>query len=118
MGHIELPVPVINTMFFRDAQLLLKLSCFICHKINIPATSQLLFINQLKLLNAGYVTHAKDLEATLFNEDNLRLQPAELIQLVNNHVGEILAHGSKICDLNDYKGGEEVRAAFVAQVGI
>lgn len=118
MGHIELPVPIFNTLFFRDVQLLLKLSCFLCHKVNIPSTSQLLFINQIKLLNAGYVAQSKDLEADLFNENNLRLPPGELVEIVNSHVGEILAHGSKICDMNDYKGGEEVRAAFISQVGI
>uniref|UniRef100_A0A8D8YI58 DNA-directed RNA polymerase subunit n=2 Tax=Cacopsylla melanoneura TaxID=428564 RepID=A0A8D8YI58_9HEMI len=116
LGHIELPAPVINTFFFRDVQLLLKLSCFYCHKINIPAFSQLLFINQLKLLNAGYVIHAQDLEATLFNEENLRLSPTVLHKLVTDHVEEILAHGNQICDMNDYKGGEELRSAFVAQV--
>nr|CAD7262935.1 unnamed protein product [Timema shepardi] len=63
MGHIELPLPVVNPMFYRHIYILLKLSCLNCHIMQIPGYMKHLLITQLSLLQAGYLSEAQEAES-------------------------------------------------------
>nr|CAD7431182.1 unnamed protein product [Timema monikensis] len=63
MGHIELPLPVVNPMFYRHIYILLKLSCLNCHIMQIPGYMKHLLVTQLSLLQAGYLSEAQEAES-------------------------------------------------------
>ena len=59
IGHIELPIPVVNSLFYSTILRLLKITCLHCHKFKMPQYFKTLFLIQQKLLNAGLINQAQ-----------------------------------------------------------
>ncbi|GFN85498.1 DNA-directed RNA polymerase subunit [Plakobranchus ocellatus] len=68
-GHIHLPVPVFNPLFFRTLLQLLKGTCLCCHRVNIPTLQLHVYSKQLHLLHLGYLVQAQDLAEKFFNSE-------------------------------------------------
>ncbi|XP_046578101.1 DNA-directed RNA polymerase I subunit RPA1-like [Haliotis rubra] len=56
MGHIQLPLPVFNPIYFRTLFKFLKGTCFDCHKLMLDNAYCKVFILQMALLNRGQVS--------------------------------------------------------------
>ncbi|XP_071116955.1 DNA-directed RNA polymerase I subunit RPA1-like [Haliotis cracherodii] len=56
MGHIQLPLPVFNPIYFGTLFKLLKGTCFDCHKLMVDSFYCKVFIHQMALLNRGEVS--------------------------------------------------------------
>ncbi|KAF4522079.1 hypothetical protein B566_EDAN004063 [Ephemera danica] len=95
MGHIELPLPVVNPVFRREILSLLRLSCLNCSKLQIPEIAKHLMLTQLELLNAGLIAAALDAENVVMNPDSsLRDQESLGIwaqEKLSNYTQEVLA---------------------------
>ncbi|KAM4586026.1 LOW QUALITY PROTEIN: DNA-directed RNA polymerase I subunit RPA1 [Fundulus diaphanus] len=50
-GHIELPLPVYNPLFFDKLYLLIRGSCLTCHMLTCPRAAMHLLVNQLRLVD-------------------------------------------------------------------
>jgi len=59
IGHIELPMPVVNSLFYNTILRLLKITCLHCHKFKMPEYCKTLFLIQQKLLDAGMINAAQ-----------------------------------------------------------
>ncbi|XP_053397077.1 DNA-directed RNA polymerase I subunit RPA1-like [Mercenaria mercenaria] len=67
MGHIELALPLFNTVVFPTLYHLLKAVCFNCHRLSVGQSAAELLLAQCKLLDEGLVAEAKELQG-LFAE--------------------------------------------------
>lgn len=61
-GHIDLPLTVVNPMFFKIIYTLFRMSCIKCHRMQISDEIKLIITLQLELLDAGLITAALDLD--------------------------------------------------------
>uniref|UniRef100_A0A4W5KQ13 DNA-directed RNA polymerase subunit n=1 Tax=Hucho hucho TaxID=62062 RepID=A0A4W5KQ13_9TELE len=84
LGHIELPLPVYNPLFFDKLYLLIRGSCLNCHMLSCPRAAIHLLLNQLKLLDVGALQEVYELEHVLnqFLEGNAQASGVE-IQVAN-----------------------------------
>lgn len=62
LGHIELPIPVYNPMFFPQMYLLLRSSCLYCHHLKLNAMEIHLYECKLKLVQYGLLLECSELE--------------------------------------------------------
>jgi len=60
IGHIELPLPVINSLFYQTLHRLLKITCIYCHKFRMADYCKTLFLVQQRLLDAGLINAAEE----------------------------------------------------------
>ncbi|EGW32330.1 DNA-directed RNA polymerase I 190 kDa polypeptide [Spathaspora passalidarum NRRL Y-27907] len=65
MGHIELPVPVYNPLFFNQLYILLRASCLYCHKFKLNALEVHKYQCKLRLIQYGLLLECVDLENML-----------------------------------------------------
>ncbi|KAF0467412.1 beta and beta-prime subunits of DNA dependent RNA-polymerase [Gigaspora margarita] len=61
-GHIQLPCPVYNPVFFSHALTLLKAICLNCHRFRLAATENFRYTAKLKLLNYGLLLEAQRID--------------------------------------------------------
>ncbi|PVU90353.1 hypothetical protein BB561_004906 [Smittium simulii] len=61
-GHIELPTPVANTIIFDYLYRIVAGTCFICHHFKISKLDMLRLKSKLKLLNAGLLLEASQID--------------------------------------------------------
>ncbi|KAI7821035.1 hypothetical protein BC939DRAFT_504581 [Gamsiella multidivaricata] len=61
-GHIELPCPVYNPMFFPQMYQVLRSSCLFCHHFRMSKSETHRFIAKLQLLNHGRFLESKDVD--------------------------------------------------------
>ncbi|CAN6630045.1 DNA-directed RNA polymerase I subunit Rpa190p [Trichomonascus vanleenenianus] len=80
MGHIELPIPVYNPMFFSQLYVLLRSSCLYCHRFKLRATEVNRFECKLRLLQFGLVFESLEL-------DNIRIGDVEDSEAEEEGVG-------------------------------
>ncbi len=59
LGHVELPLPVVNPLYIREVLQALKLSCLACHRLRVPDYSKELMLVQQKLLDRGLIIGAQ-----------------------------------------------------------
>uniref|UniRef100_A0A3B3DT98 DNA-directed RNA polymerase n=1 Tax=Oryzias melastigma TaxID=30732 RepID=A0A3B3DT98_ORYME len=64
-GHIELPLPVYNPLFFDKLYLLIRGSCLLCHILTCPRAAIHLLLNQLKLIDHGAIQEVYQIEHIL-----------------------------------------------------
>ncbi|CAK9436049.1 uncharacterized protein LODBEIA_P06070 [Lodderomyces beijingensis] len=62
MGHIELPVPVYNPMFFNMMYIYLRSSCLYCHRFKLSQLEVNFFMNKLELVQYGLLLECEELE--------------------------------------------------------
>ncbi|XP_059472140.1 DNA-directed RNA polymerase I subunit RPA1 [Neocloeon triangulifer] len=79
MGHIELPVPMVNPFLRRQLSNVLNISCVKCHHARIPDFAKYLFMARIQLLDMGLSTSAMSVEMELNN------RPADM---TDNYFGE------------------------------
>ncbi|XP_051914727.1 DNA-directed RNA polymerase I subunit RPA1 [Hippocampus zosterae] len=65
LGHVELPLPVYNPLFFDKLYLLIRGSCLTCQMLTCPRAAIHLLLNQLKLLDYGALQHVYQIEEVL-----------------------------------------------------
>ncbi|XP_061541184.1 DNA-directed RNA polymerase I subunit RPA1 isoform X1 [Phycodurus eques] len=65
LGHVELPLPVYNPLFFDKLFLLIRGSCLKCHMLTCPRAAVHLLLNQLKLLDHGAMHQVYHVEEVL-----------------------------------------------------
>lgn len=66
MGHIELPIPVYNPLFFAQMYILMRASCLYCHRFRLISVETHRYACKLRLLQHGLVLESIEI-------DNLRL---------------------------------------------
>lgn len=64
-GHVELPLPVYNPLFFDKLYLLVRASCVLCHTLSCPRGPIHLLMKQLQLLDHGDITEVYHLQLIL-----------------------------------------------------
>uniref|UniRef100_A0A8C9ZCF4 DNA-directed RNA polymerase subunit n=1 Tax=Sander lucioperca TaxID=283035 RepID=A0A8C9ZCF4_SANLU len=65
LGHVELPLPVYNPLFFDKLYLLIRGSCLSCHMLTCPRAAIHLLLNQLKLVDHGNMQEVYQIEQVL-----------------------------------------------------
>jgi DNA-directed RNA polymerase I subunit RPA1 len=68
-GHIDLCLPVYNPLTFAQLFQLLRLTCLYCHRLRMTSMRSALFWGKLKLLQAGLLMEALDLEQWNLHQD-------------------------------------------------
>lgn len=74
MGHIELPLPVVNPFFHNIIYSVLKMSCLKCFRILIPDIPKIILMTRLRLLDSGLILEAQNIflylaESSLTSDD-------------------------------------------------
>ncbi|EFA05003.1 DNA-directed RNA polymerase I subunit RPA1-like Protein [Tribolium castaneum] len=60
-GYIELPLPVVNPIFYRMIGTILRMACLSCFRFQIPEHVKYSITLQIRLLNCGLVTEAVEI---------------------------------------------------------
>ncbi|KAK4517294.1 uncharacterized protein ATC70_000628 [Mucor velutinosus] len=66
-GHIEVPIPAYNPMFFDNLYALLRSKCVYCHHFRISRAVMKKYIGQLTLLQHGMIREAQALDEVYFS---------------------------------------------------
>lgn len=66
-GYIDLPLPVINPLFHKIIQNIIKITCLSCFRMQVADNVKLLISAHMNFLDCGMVTEAKEIE-TLLND--------------------------------------------------
>ncbi|XP_069956974.1 DNA-directed RNA polymerase I subunit RPA1 [Cherax quadricarinatus] len=61
-GHIELPLPVYNPIFYEDLKKLLSVMCISCYKLQSDEYQVMQLSYQIRLLNEGYGQQALEVQ--------------------------------------------------------
>lgn len=62
MGHIELPVPVYNPLFFPQMYMFLRSTCLYCHQFKVKSTEVHRYECKLRLLQHGLTIEAQEID--------------------------------------------------------
>lgn len=76
-GHIDLIMPVYNPITFKLMYKLLQSTCLYCHSLKISKGYMNFFILKLKLIHAGFLSHAAELDDYLSLIKNTREKDRE-----------------------------------------
>ncbi|KAG0223526.1 hypothetical protein BGW41_005462 [Actinomortierella wolfii] len=68
-GHIELPAPVFNPMFFPQMYQMLRSSCMFCHQFRMSKAETARYIAKLQLLARGRFLESKEVDAISASKD-------------------------------------------------
>lgn len=69
-GHIELPVPAFNPLFFSQMFIFLRSLCLYCHQLRVAGMEKHKFLCRLRLVQYGLLLELQDLEAIFAREDD------------------------------------------------
>ncbi|KAG0254618.1 hypothetical protein DFQ27_006746 [Actinomortierella ambigua] len=69
-GHIELPAPVFNPMFFPQMYQMLRSACMFCHQFRMSKAETSRFIAKLQLLARGHFLESKEIDAISASKDD------------------------------------------------
>ncbi|CAG5085409.1 Similar to Polr1a: DNA-directed RNA polymerase I subunit RPA1 (Mus musculus) [Cotesia congregata] len=64
-GHIELPVPVINPLFYATISSLLRISCSLCHTLQMSSLDKLVLEGRHRMICMGFYSELEELEQEL-----------------------------------------------------
>ncbi|XP_073342711.1 DNA-directed RNA polymerase I subunit RPA1 [Pagrus major] len=92
LGHVELPLPVYNPLFFDKLYLLMRGSCLSCHMLTCPRAAIHLLQNQLKLVDHGAMQEVYLIEQVLnqYLEENPKATGDEIQQSLKEFTDTIL----------------------------
>ncbi|XP_074641048.1 DNA-directed RNA polymerase I subunit RPA1-like [Tubulanus polymorphus] len=71
MGHITLPLPIYNPIFFQKVYQIMKGTCFYCHRLLVRNAQTYMYKAKLKILEFGCISRLQDVDDefnTLVNE--------------------------------------------------
>uniref|UniRef100_A0A8C9S8L2 DNA-directed RNA polymerase subunit n=1 Tax=Scleropages formosus TaxID=113540 RepID=A0A8C9S8L2_SCLFO len=87
LGHIELPLPVYNPLFFDKLYLLVRGSCVSCRTLTCPRSAVHLLLQQLRVLEKGELQAVYELEAELnrFLDSNVQASGVEIQEVLEQH---------------------------------
>lgn len=95
MGHIELPVPVFNPVFFKIMYKTLCGSCFECTRMAVKTINSAVFVSQMELLDHGLLTSAMEVEH-YGNHLQIEMQDSDQIpDMVNQWVQQQMKDSTK-----------------------
>ncbi|XP_063236510.1 DNA-directed RNA polymerase I subunit RPA1 [Bacillus rossius redtenbacheri] len=77
-GYIELPLPVVNPMYYKHVYTLLRMLCLSCRAFQVPEYLRHLLSTQLELLDAGLLSEAQDAELVVAEAVASCKQPSAL----------------------------------------
>uniref|UniRef100_A0A665T9M1 DNA-directed RNA polymerase subunit n=1 Tax=Echeneis naucrates TaxID=173247 RepID=A0A665T9M1_ECHNA len=91
-GHVELPLPVYNPLFFDKLYLLIRGSCLACHMLTCPRAAIHLLLNQLHLLDHGAMQEVYHIEQVLsqYLEENPKGSGDEIEQVLKEFTDTVL----------------------------
>lgn len=101
MGHIELPLPVVNPLFHKIVFNILKLTCLKCYRILITDIQKMILIARLRLLDSGLVHEAQDIYSFLarssLSADGLLDQANSVLvsETLESHVSKLISENVK-----------------------
>ncbi|XP_035016584.1 DNA-directed RNA polymerase I subunit RPA1 [Hippoglossus stenolepis] len=83
-GHVDLPLPVYNPLFFDKLYLLIRGSCLACHMLTCPRAALHLLLSQLKLVDHGAMLDVYTIEQVLnqYLEENPKASGDEIAQVL------------------------------------
>ncbi|KAK2849533.1 hypothetical protein Q5P01_009367 [Channa striata] len=92
LGHVELPLPVYNPLFFDKLYLLIRGSCMACHMLTCPRAAIHLLLNQLKLMDHGALQEVYRIEQVLnqYLEENPKATGDEIEQLLKGFTDTVV----------------------------
>ncbi|OBA23182.1 beta and beta-prime subunits of DNA dependent RNA-polymerase [Metschnikowia bicuspidata var. bicuspidata NRRL YB-4993] len=69
-GHIELPVPVYNPLFFNQMYSFLRASCLYCHHLKLGELETHAFAQKLRLIQYGLLLEAQQFDAMVAKDSS------------------------------------------------
>ena len=93
-GHIELAVPVYNPLTFSQLFQILRQSCLHCHRLRGSRVRVALTIGKLRLLQAGLLVEALELENWITNR--LFLAPSDGVEGMVEEEPKLLDHAALV----------------------
>ncbi|KAJ8306316.1 hypothetical protein KUTeg_016861 [Tegillarca granosa] len=98
MGHIVLPLPVYNPVYFKTMFKILRGTCFLCHRLMVPTISAHVFIKKMDLLDHGLIPSVGQLDEfakNLLQETSQNAETEEsIIQQITDMATTLLADES------------------------
>ncbi|XP_038157379.1 DNA-directed RNA polymerase I subunit RPA1 [Cyprinodon tularosa] len=96
-GHVELPLPVYNPLFFDKLYLLIRGSCLACHMLTCPRAAIHLLVNQLRLVEHGAMQEVYVIESVLNQhlEENPKATGDEIKRLLSEFTSSVVGANSK-----------------------
>ncbi|XP_059201503.1 DNA-directed RNA polymerase I subunit RPA1 [Centropristis striata] len=97
LGHVELPLPVYNPLFFDKLYLLIRGSCLSCHMLTCPRAAVHLLLNQLKLVDHGAMQEAYHVEQVLSQhlEENPKATGDEIQQVLKQFTDSVVGENAE-----------------------
>ncbi|XP_067838456.1 DNA-directed RNA polymerase I subunit RPA1 [Heptranchias perlo] len=92
VGHIDLPLPVYNPLFFDKLYLIIRGSCMNCHMLTCPRLMMYLLLNQLKIVDVGAIEAVYEVEKVLNEvlEKNSKATVDEIQEALNEYTQIVL----------------------------
>lgn len=113
MGHIELSMLVYNPIFIRTVYDILRMTCFSCFRVQIDENTLEVLLLQLKLIDAGYIVEAQDIE--IFKSDVVMSQSKENNNTKLEECRRLIECGLESCDKTENtKISEALRTSLVS----
>uniref|UniRef100_A0A7N8X4A2 DNA-directed RNA polymerase subunit n=1 Tax=Mastacembelus armatus TaxID=205130 RepID=A0A7N8X4A2_9TELE len=102
LGHVELPLPVYNPLFFDKLYLLIRGSCLVCHMLTCPRAAIHLLLNQLKLVDHGAIQDVYQIEQVLsqYLEENPKATGHEIEQVLKEFTDTIIGVNTEGSEYN------------------
>ncbi|XP_028815371.1 DNA-directed RNA polymerase I subunit RPA1 isoform X2 [Denticeps clupeoides] len=99
LGHVELPLPVFNPLFFDKLYLIVRGSCLSCHTLTCPRAAIQLLLHQLKLVDVGALKEVYEVENVLgqYLESNGKATGVEIQEVLEEFCAPFLKdkHGDR-----------------------
>ncbi|XP_069127871.1 DNA-directed RNA polymerase I subunit RPA1-like [Argopecten irradians] len=91
MGHILLPLPVYNPVYFSTLCQILRGSCFNCHRMAVSSLPSILFVKKMDLINKGLLAAAGELEEFVANQSEELGTNAAAEEVINRNIQDKMA---------------------------
>ncbi|KAM6924020.1 DNA-directed RNA polymerase I subunit RPA1 [Xenentodon cancila] len=100
LGHVELPLPVYNPLFFDKLYLLIRGTCLLCHTLTCPRAAIHLLQNQLKLVDHGAMQEVYQIEQILSQhlDENPKATGDEIGQLLRKYTDMIVGENTEVLE--------------------
>lgn len=113
MGHIELSMLVYNPIFVKIIYDILRITCFNCYRLQISDNVMEILVLQLRLLDAGYVVEAQDIE--IFKSDVVMTQIKQESNSKLEEYKRLVETGVESYDvIENTKNSEALRSSIVS----